>query len=179
MKGPWRFDGGRRAGEGGREPRRSQGDAAAVVLELAGQHAAVQLVEVHQLDQVGEARAAVVQAVQQAVLVVHLQGGRTAAHVSSPPGRSDERGSGLKVGVAGVCTHGDDREVFDFLRVAQRQHERLGVRLAVPQQEHAGRRRTWSRSTLFSHPLLSSALYCYSAVILGVLHKCRLSILAF
>lgn len=75
MKGPWRFDGGRRASEGG-SPRRSQGDAAAVVLELAGQHAAVQLVEVHQLDQVGEARAAVVQAVQQAVLVVHLQGGQ-------------------------------------------------------------------------------------------------------
>lgn len=59
------------------EPRCSQGDPPAVVFELAGQHAAVQQVEVHQLDQVGEAGAAVVQAVQQAVLVVHLQRGDT------------------------------------------------------------------------------------------------------
>lgn len=76
------------------EPRHSQGDAAAVVLELAGQHAAVQQVEVHQLDQVGEARTAVVQAVQQAVPVVHLQHGET---VNDWLGRFS---GGSKVGLA-------------------------------------------------------------------------------
>lgn len=48
-----------------------------MVLELAGQNAAVQQVEVHQLDQVREARAAIIQAVQQAVLIVHLRCGET------------------------------------------------------------------------------------------------------
>lgn len=63
-----------------------------MVLELAGQHAAVQQVEVHKLDQVSEARAAVVQAVQQAVLVVHLQGGDT---VTDEQGESSAQPWGL------------------------------------------------------------------------------------
>lgn len=103
-----------------------------MVLELAGQHAAVQQVEIHQLDQVGEARAAVVQAVQQAVLVVHLQRGET-MNASGAQGVKGQGSGG---------THGYDLEVLDSLRVAQRQHKRLRVGLAVPQQEDAAWRRT-------------------------------------
>lgn len=56
--------------------RGSQGDPGAVVFEFAGQHAAVQLVKLHQLDQVREARVAVIQTEEHLTFIVHLQAGR-------------------------------------------------------------------------------------------------------
>lgn len=57
----------------------SQGDPGAVVFEFAGQHAAVQLVKLHQLDQVREARVAVIQTEEHVAFIVHLQAGRQRA----------------------------------------------------------------------------------------------------
>lgn len=54
----------------------SQGDPGAVMFEFAGQHATVQLVKLHQLDQVREARVAVIQTVEHLPFIVHLQAGR-------------------------------------------------------------------------------------------------------
>lgn len=54
----------------------SQGDPGAVVFEFAWQHATVQLVKLHQLYQVGEARVAVIQAKEDLPFVVHLHAGR-------------------------------------------------------------------------------------------------------
>lgn len=51
----------------------SQGDAGTVVFEFVGQHSAVQLVELHQLDQVGEFGVTVVQAVEQLSVLVYRQ----------------------------------------------------------------------------------------------------------
>lgn len=50
----------------------SQGDPGAVVFEFAGQHTTVQLVKLHQLDQVREACVAVVQTEEHLPFVVHL-----------------------------------------------------------------------------------------------------------
>lgn len=52
----------------------SQGNPGAVVFEFAGQHAAVQLVKVHQLDQIREARVALVETEEHLTFILHLRG---------------------------------------------------------------------------------------------------------
>lgn len=49
----------------------SQSDASTVVLELAGKNAAVQLVKLHQLDQISKPRVVIVQTVEQLSFIVH------------------------------------------------------------------------------------------------------------
>lgn len=70
----------------------SQGDPGAVVFEFAGQHPTVELVKLHQLDQVREACVAIVQTEEHLPFVIHLQAGR-------------QRGSG-EPSAAGVVEHG-------------------------------------------------------------------------
>ena len=50
----------------------SEGDPGTVVPELARQHPSVELVELHQLEQVAEARVTLVQAVELLALILHL-----------------------------------------------------------------------------------------------------------
>lgn len=50
----------------------SQGHGGAGVLELAGQHSSVELVKLHQVDQVGEFCGAVVQAEEHLTVVLAL-----------------------------------------------------------------------------------------------------------
>lgn len=50
----------------------SQGHGGAGVFELAGQHASVELVELHQVDQVGELGGAVVQAEEHLAVLLAL-----------------------------------------------------------------------------------------------------------
>lgn len=50
----------------------SQGGSGTVVFELAGQHASIQLVELHQLQQIAEARVSVIQTVEQLTVILHL-----------------------------------------------------------------------------------------------------------
>lgn len=50
----------------------SQGHSGAGVFELAGQHASVELVELHQVDQVGELGGAVVQAEEHLAVLLAL-----------------------------------------------------------------------------------------------------------
>lgn len=51
----------------------SQGDPCTVMFEFAGQHPTVQLVELHQLDQVSEPRFAIIQTVQNLAFIIYLQ----------------------------------------------------------------------------------------------------------
>ena len=77
---PWSLKRCTRAlGRGGGAPGSpgSQGDPGTVVLELAGQHAAVQLIKLHQLDQVCELCVTLVQAVEQVAFIVHLHAHHT------------------------------------------------------------------------------------------------------
>lgn len=51
----------------------SQGHGGAGVLELAGQHSSVELVKLHQVDQVGEFCGAVIQAEEHLTVVLALK----------------------------------------------------------------------------------------------------------
>lgn len=107
----------------------SQGDPGAVVFEFAGQHPTVELVKLHQLDQVCEACVAVVQTEEHLPFVIHLQAGRQRGF----------KGNQALLELWNVVgeTHRHDLKVFDSLHVAQRQDERLWVALAVPQKKHS------------------------------------------
>lgn len=61
-------------GPGGREGGMSQGNSGAGMFELAGQHPSVQLVELHQVDQVGELGGAVVEAEEHLTVLLQLHG---------------------------------------------------------------------------------------------------------
>lgn len=61
-------------GEG--EEEVSQGHGGAWVFELAGQHSSVELVELHQVDQVGELGGAVVQAEEHLTVLFTLDAGK-------------------------------------------------------------------------------------------------------
>lgn len=52
----------------------SQGHGGAGVFELAGQHSSVELVKLHQMDQVGELGGAVVEAEEHLTIVLTLSG---------------------------------------------------------------------------------------------------------
>lgn len=67
--------------------RGSEGHAGAVVPQLAGQDAAVDLVELHQLDEVGEARLPVVHGEVEPTLLLALPGVCRSGPLSpAPPG---------------------------------------------------------------------------------------------
>lgn len=51
----------------------SQGDPGTVLLEFAGKYATIQLVKLHQLNQVSESRVTVIQTVGQLAFILHLQ----------------------------------------------------------------------------------------------------------
>lgn len=115
----------------------SEGHAGAVVPQLAGQDAAVDLVELHELDEVGEAGLPVVHGEVEPSLLLALPGGvggsgprtpSTPWHPPAPPGTRQRPAAG---------THRQDEIVFDSLQVAQGQDEAFGVALALPHQEDA------------------------------------------
>lgn len=65
----------------------SEGHAGAVVPQLAGQDAAVDLVELHELDEVGEARLPVIHGEVEPTLLLALSGGcRSGTFSLTPPG---------------------------------------------------------------------------------------------
>lgn len=58
----------------------SQGHGGAGVFELAGQHSSIELVELHQVDQVSELGGAVVQAEEHLAVLLTLRVGATVSH---------------------------------------------------------------------------------------------------
>lgn len=143
--------------------RPSEGHARAAVTQQAGQDAAVQLVELHELQQVREASLAVVHAEVQAAFLLALgdsqtgQGVRERREGAGPPWlvrghereheRAQRHGGGVAWGASRGhlkrttgMTHREDKIMFDLLQVAQREDKALWVPLTLSDQEQAARR---------------------------------------
>lgn len=139
----------------------SEGHTGTAVAQQTGQDASVQLVELHQLQQVCEPGLAFIHAEVKAAFLFALWCGQKAGQ-RAVRGRGAARGgqqsvpvshTGRKDGIVGLqvmipratrthmrskgVTHGQNEIMLDFLQMAQGQDEALWVPLALADQEHA------------------------------------------